>query len=140
MAEVAERSGAGRHVAEPPEAAERGSLEVRDRALVRIVEQVVLETPGAVRHRAGIGEAVTTGGVHPMARSLPRVEVDVRRRRARVTVEVAAAWPTPVGELAHQVRDNVLMRAADLSGTEIRAVDVTVHLVARHALARRAAR
>lgn len=101
--------------------AERGTLDVRTRAIQHIVERAVLDTPGTVAHRGTLGKLIGTGS--------PRATITMEGRRARVDVDVAAVWPCPVTRIATDVRERVLREGARLSGVFIRTVDVTVHLV-----------
>ncbi len=101
--------------------AERGTLDVRTKAIQHIVERAVLDTPGTVAHQGALGKLIGTGS--------PRASITMEGRRARVEVDVAAVWPAPVTRIATDVRDRVLREAARQSGVFIRTVDVTVHAV-----------
>ncbi|WP_157559739.1 Asp23/Gls24 family envelope stress response protein [Nocardioides sp. Soil777] len=101
--------------------AERGTLDVRTKAIQHIVERAVLDTPGTVAHQGALGKLIGTGS--------PRASITMEGRRARVEVDVAAVWPSPVTRIATDVRDRVLHEAVRQSGVFIRTVDVTVHLV-----------
>ncbi|UFN45779.1 Asp23/Gls24 family envelope stress response protein [Nocardioides okcheonensis] len=98
-----------------PEA--RGQLHVRAHALRHIVEAAAREVPG-VRPTDSSLAGVRSG--------TPHANVTVRGATARVDLEVACAWPAPVSTIAARVRDQVLARAAELSGVRIASVDVTV--------------
>lgn len=111
MAELAERR----------DAEERGTLDVRTRAIERLAERAVLETPGTVAHRGSLGGLI--GG------SAPSAHVSTSGPGVRVVLDVAATYPADIGRIAAEVRDHVLRRAADLSGVGVTTVDVTVHLV-----------
>jgi uncharacterized alkaline shock family protein YloU len=95
----------------------RGQLSVRAHALQHIVESVALEVPRVRR---------TSGSLAGVRNGTPHASVHVRGTTARVSLDVAVAWPAPVSEVAAQVRDTVLDRASELSGVRITAVDVTV--------------
>lgn len=100
---------------------DRGTLDVRNRALQRIVEHIVLQVPGTVTHRS------TLGRITGMA--LPKADITTESRAARVKVEIAMAWPGNISQVATAVRDTVRQEAFRLSGIQIRSVDVTVHAV-----------
>ena len=100
---------------------ERGTLDVRTKALQHIVERIVLDTPGTVARTGTLGRIVGA--------TSPRVAITMQGQRARVTVDVAAHWPCQVTRIAAVVRDRVRDEATQLSGVNIRSVDVTVHLV-----------
>lgn len=104
-----------------PDPGERGSLELRDRAVERIVEAAVLEVDGVLRH-ADTLERVT-------GRQLPRIEVVVAGNRVRASVEVATRWPTPVAEVAARTKDGVARSLAHLAGLTVDAVDVHVAFI-----------
>jgi uncharacterized alkaline shock family protein YloU len=102
----------------PQPAADRGTLEVRTKALQHVVERATLEVPGTVvQHR-------TLGGV--LGSGTPRASVSVRGGRARIDVTVACRWPAPVARIAEDVRSRVSERAAALTGVQVLSVDVTV--------------
>lgn len=100
---------------------ERGTLDVRHKAIQRIVEHAVLQTPGTVAHRGTLGRLIGAGS--------PTATITMEGRAARVGVDVAAVWPCDVTRIATAVRDTVLAEAFRLSGVQIRAVDVTLHTV-----------
>ena len=100
--------------------AERGTLDVRTKAIQHIVERAVLDTPGTVAHQARWASS--------SAPRRPRDRHDAGPPRPR-QVDVAAVWPAPVTRIATDVRDRVMHEAARLSGVFIRTVDVTVHVV-----------
>lgn len=102
-----------------PEASERGTLDVRLKAIERVAELAALEVAGTVRHR-GTLDKVSGGGY-------PKVEVRVHGRSARLKVQVACSWPAPVSHLAERVRVAVLDQTGDLTGVHVASVDVTVH-------------
>lgn len=97
----------------------RGSLNVRAQALQHIVETIALEVPGVCRVDGGLA------GVRPGS---PRASVQVRGTSARVRLEVACRWPSPVTRVAADVRRLVLERASELSGVRLGSVDVTVRI------------
>lgn len=115
MAEVAAPA------AEPgADAALRGDLDVRTKALRHLVEQASRTVPGTVDHQAGL----RLGG------GTPRAEVTFDGGALRVQVHVAAAWPARVTDLAAGVREQVRTEAERLTGLTVRSVDVTVEVVA----------
>lgn len=100
---------------------DRGALDVRSKALQRIVEHIVLQVPGTVTHRS------TLGRITGMA--LPKADITAEGRAVRVKVDIAMAWPGNISQVATAVRDTVRQEAFRLSGIQIRSVDVTVHAV-----------
>lgn len=102
---------------------ERGTLDVRSKALEQIICGASLTVAGTVAvHPAG-GLQQLTGSTYPSA------SVSFAGTAARAELSVAAAWPCTVQELAANVRDRVRAEATRLSGTDISRLDVTVHLV-----------
>lgn len=100
---------------------ERGTLDVRAKAIEQIIRGAALTVDGVVTHASGVRKL--TGGSYPDA------SVSFAGQAARATLHVAAPWPCRVEELAATVRDHVSAEATRLSGTEIVRLDVTVHLV-----------
>ncbi len=108
---------------------ERGTLDVRSKALEQIICGASLTVAGTVAvHPAG-GLQQLTGTTYPTA------SVAFAGTSARAQLSVAAPWPCAVQELATSVRDRVRAEAMRLSGTEISRLDVTVHLVTADAMA-----
>lgn len=102
----------------PPD--ERGTLDVRTKALEHLVAHAALQVPGCVARPAGI---------HRLARSLPSASVTFRGSVAIAELHAAATWPCRVQELATEIRESVRAEASRLSGTDIGRVDVTLHVV-----------
>ncbi|MGH3349726.1 MAG: Asp23/Gls24 family envelope stress response protein [Nocardioides sp.] len=100
---------------------DRGTLDVRNKAIQRIVEHIVLQVPGTVTHRSSLGRI--TGA------ALPKADITTEGRAVRVKVDIAMAWPGNISQVATAVRDRVRQEAFRLSGIQIRSVDVTVHAV-----------
>lgn len=105
--------------------AARGHLDVRLAALTRIVQQVVTATDGVEAHTSALG--TTLGRV--AHRNLPRVDVRVVGRTARVRAEVGCVWPAPVGEVGARVRAALVTETERLTGLRVRAADVVVHVL-----------
>lgn len=100
---------------------ERGTLEVRTKALEHLAERAALEAPGTVAHRGSLRGLL--GG------NVPHAEVTTSGQRVRVVLDVAVTWPADVARVAAGVRDHVLSRSSELGGVGVTSVDVTVHLV-----------
>jgi uncharacterized alkaline shock family protein YloU len=106
------------HAPVPP--GERGTLDVRTKALEHLVAHAALQVPGCVARPAGLQK---------LGRSLPSASVTFRGSVAIAELHAAATWPCRVQELATTIRDTVRSEATRLSGTEIGRVDVTLHVV-----------
>jgi uncharacterized alkaline shock family protein YloU len=132
---LATTTGPGTALATEPDpstvpAAERGTLDVRTKALEHLVEAAALQVRGIVkpqRSLTGIGTLGSLGSL--VGGGAPSASVSLDGRGARVEVDVAAAWPCRASVLAADVRLRVLEEVTRLSGIPIRTVDVTIHLV-----------
>ncbi|HEY5855555.1 MAG TPA: hypothetical protein VIW24_16280 [Aldersonia sp.] len=91
----------------------RGELIIRNRALSRIVEHVVLEVSGVVR----------TGA---RRRDLPRAVVDASLPEPNILVDVALAWPGPVARQCREIRGRIDSEVTRLTGRRPSRIDVTV--------------
>ncbi|KQY55790.1 hypothetical protein ASD11_14890 [Aeromicrobium sp. Root495] len=100
---------------------DRGTLDVKARAVESILCRAALDVDGSVAHSAGVGPL---GG-----RNLPTAAVTFRGSIAVATLDVGAHWPCRAEELAATIRDTVRVEASRLSDTEITRVDVTLHVV-----------
>ena len=95
---------------------DRGTLDIRDHAVVRIAEIAASRVTGVERIAGGL-----------TSRTLPRAEASVRNGRVRATIDVATLWPTPIADVAHRVRRAVVDDIAHSSGLDIESVDVRMH-------------
>lgn len=107
------------------DAGTRGHLDVRLAALTRIAEQVVAETDGVDARTSALGSAVG----RMTHRNLPRVDVRVVGRTARVRAEVGCVWPAPVGEVGARVRSALVAETERLTGLRVRTAEVVVHVI-----------
>ncbi|SDL16856.1 Uncharacterized conserved protein YloU, alkaline shock protein (Asp23) family [Glycomyces sambucus] len=98
-------SGADR----PPE--ERGSLRLSDTAVAHILE-------GAARTCEGTA-----------ASKRPRAKATVSRGRIWASLDVGVEWPGPVSGTARELARRVRAETARITGYDVVAVDVAVHLV-----------
>ncbi|KKF01862.1 Asp23/Gls24 family envelope stress response protein [Mycolicibacterium obuense] len=99
---------------------DRGSLQVRDRAIEHLVEAAVLTTPGVRRHGRALSNLV--------GHDLPRVDAVVAGDHVRTAVQVAAEWGRPLAALSADARGRITTALRDHAGL---AVDgVTVHVAA----------
>lgn len=117
-------------------AAERGTLEVRARALESIAEQAAREVPRTVVRRARLGgltaqaspqaKVALTASVRQDQGGTATTTTTTTTPSARIDVDVLCLWPAPLSAVAEQVRDHVAARASALSGVAVTSVDVTV--------------
>ena len=104
------------------DAAERGRTHIADRVVERIVARAAYES-----------DAVTgPGGVRRLADGLtgrddrPQVSVTVDGQVAVVRISLGVAYPEPVGRTTREVRERVRARVRELTGIDVRQVDITV--------------
>lgn len=106
----------------PPDAGstapdERGTTTIAPSAVEHITEAELGSVPGVF--------AVGTGLDKVVGRQYPKVSADVAGSRARLSVEVAVAWPYPLADVCANVRDTLIARLTELTGMRIDAIDVT---------------
>ncbi|WP_066582729.1 Asp23/Gls24 family envelope stress response protein [Cellulomonas timonensis] len=97
------------------EAGRRGSLQIADSVIARVVEAAALTVDG-----------VAGPEKRAFGRGLPRSQSTVAGNRARITLEIATLWPRSAAEVAMAVRDRVreqvgalLDLTADSVGVEV---------------------
>ncbi|KYH45402.1 hypothetical protein [Branchiibius sp. NY16-3462-2] len=108
-------------VPDTQDAAERGTLDVRAAAIEHLAEHIAQGVPGTVTHRSGLDKL--------RGRGFPNAQVTIRGAASWITLEIAVAWPGPVEKIAAHVRDQVRADTSRLSGSQVRRVDVTVHVL-----------
>ncbi|NYD20516.1 Asp23/Gls24 family envelope stress response protein [Kineococcus aurantiacus] len=104
----------------------RGTLELKDRAVERIVQAAAGEVPGV----AGPHDDTSRVG-NALGRSNPRVDCQVAGRRVRAEVHLTTLWPQPAARVAAAVRDHVADRLRTLADLEVDSVEVHVTKVVR---------
>lgn len=100
-----------------PDPDQRGSTTIAANAVQRIAEAELRLVPGVVATGSGLDKVV--------GRQYPKVTADVAGSRARLSIEIAVAWPLPLADVCARVRDTLGTRLAELTGLSIDAVDVT---------------
>ncbi|UIJ35608.1 Asp23/Gls24 family envelope stress response protein [Allobranchiibius sp. GilTou73] len=101
--------------------AHRGTLDVRAAAIGHLAEHVASDVPGTVRYRSNMDKL--------RGRGYPHAEVNIRGASSWITLDIAVSWPAAVEDIAQATRDQVRTETARLSGSDVRRVDVTVHLL-----------
>ncbi|SEB63921.1 Uncharacterized conserved protein YloU, alkaline shock protein (Asp23) family [Nocardioides exalbidus] len=102
----------------PVPAAERGRTVIADKVVERVASIATSEIEAVIDTRTGWTKLIRKG--------LPHAEAVVAGGTSKITVEVAATWPTPLDRVAAQVREHVTRQVADLTGVTVTRVDVTV--------------
>lgn len=101
-----------------PDPADRGRTTIADGVVSRIASIAASEIEAVVDTRKGWTKLVRKG--------LPHADAVVAGDTSRITVEVAAVWPTPLAPLTDRVRAHVTERVGSLVGVTVSRVDVTV--------------
>ncbi|WP_207208657.1 Asp23/Gls24 family envelope stress response protein [Nocardioides oleivorans] len=99
-------------------AADRGRTVIADKVVERVASIATSEIEAVIDTRTGWTKLVRKG--------LPHAEAVVAGGTSRITVEVAATWPTPLAQVAAQVREHVSRQVSDITGVTVTRVDVTV--------------
>lgn len=102
-------------LAEPDQ---RGRTTIEDVVVEHIASQAALEVNGVTATGSDLEKLI--------GRRLPKADAQVAGTRARVQLEIAAAWPYPLAALAAAVREHVTSRLVELTGLSIDGVDVDV--------------
>ncbi len=118
------RSGHANALSEPRS---RGRLVLSKRVVEKIASQAALEIATAGGRSGGFFGF----GSHADLSSRPTVRANLSGRTATIDVEVAIAYPHPIGPAAEQVRRQMMERVSSLAGVRVSRVDVTVTVLAR---------
>ena len=97
--------------------AQRGRLVIADRVVERIATVAAGAVEGVVRSGSSLEQV--------LGHRYPKANATVAGDRTRIQVQIAIAWPHPLGQVCGRVRDEVRDRVAELIGVRVDAVDVT---------------
>lgn len=117
-----------------PTVALPGRVEPRLRGRLVLAEQVVAKIAGQAAVEAGAasgrsGRVLSLGGnADPNAR--PHVDVDLSAESADLALSVGIAYPGSIRAATQQVREQVTRRVEQLTGVDVRRVDIDVALLA----------
>ena len=106
----------------------RGRTEIAERVLERIAAYVlteVEETGGTARRVLGVPLGPTG------QRTRPQVTAHVDGHLAIVRMRITVAYPEPIRQVTRRLRDRVTSRVAELTGVEVRQVDIDVARLTR---------
>lgn len=120
-AEPVAEPGAAPPVLGPPET--RGRTRVADRVLERIAAHAVAETAqvgGAAPRLLGVPLGRDT------ARTAARVSAQVDGHLAIVKVTLSVTYPAPIRRVTRRVREQVTARVSELTGLDVRQVDIDI--------------
>lgn len=101
---------------EGPDPGQRGTLIIADSVVERIAAIAAGQVEGVVKAGSGLD--------HVLGHRYPKVSATIAGHRARIHVEIAVAWPHPLGQVCEQVRDQVHDHVTELAGVQVDAVDV----------------
>ncbi len=111
-------------------AAETGRVEPRRRGRLVLAEKVVEKIAGQAANEVS-GASGRSGGLlsigsdaDPAAR--PRVEVDLSAESADLSIKIGIAYPGSIRAATQQVREHVTRRVEELTGVDVRRVDIEV--------------
>jgi uncharacterized alkaline shock family protein YloU len=105
----------------PPE--NRGRTEIAGRVLERIAARTVTEVDqagGAARRLLGVPLGRDT------AATAPRVTAHVDGQLATVQLRMSVTYPAPIREVTRRVRDQIITRIDELTGLDVRQVDIEI--------------
>ena len=106
--------------AELAPAGQRGSTEIADRVVERIATIAVAEVDDA--H----GSARRLLGLRVPGVAAPRVTVQVDGHLATVRLAMSVRYPAPIRQVTRRVREHVTARVGELTGLDVRHVDIDI--------------
>lgn len=102
----------------------RGCLVLAEKVIEKIASRAAVEA-GATSGRTG--RVLGIGAADPDA--TPRVEVELSAVSADLALKVGIAYPGSIRAATQQVRDHVTRRVEQLTGVDVRRVDIDVTLL-----------
>lgn len=99
----------------PPE--ERGTLRIHDAAVVHVLEGAARRAPGSATRTSALG------------RAYPHADATVKHGRIWTRLDVGVRWPGPTADTARDIVRHVRAEAARITGLDVAALDLTVHLM-----------
>ncbi len=102
------------------DAADRGQTRIHDRVVQRIVSVSAAEVSGTGGTRRRVLGVAVSGAERPVA------QADVNGSVVTARVSLSMGYPSPVREIAAQVRGHVAQRVEELTGLRVAEVDVVV--------------
>jgi uncharacterized alkaline shock family protein YloU len=106
--------------AELAPAGQRGSTEIADRVVERIAAMAVAEVDDA--H----GPARRLLGLRVPGVAAPKITVQIDGRLATVRLAMSVRYPAPIRQVTRRVREHVTTRVGELTGLDVRHVDIDV--------------
>ncbi len=116
------RSAAAPVPADIQEPRRRGRLVIPERVIGKIAGQAASEVAVA----SGRSGGVLGIGADPDSGARPRVEVDLSAASADLSITVGIAYPGSIRAATQQLREHVTRRVEQLTGVNVRRVDIDV--------------
>lgn len=92
----------------------------------RVIEKIAGQAASEVAEAAGRSGGVLGIGAAADSSARPRVEVDLSAVSADLSIKVGIAYPGSIRAATQQLRDHVTRRVEELTGVDVRRVDIDV--------------
>ena len=106
--------------AELAPAGQRGSTDIGDRVVERIAAMAIAEVDDA----HGPGRRLL--GLRVQGVAAPKVTVQIDGQLATVRLAMSVRYPAPIRQVTRRVREHVTARVGELTGLDVRHVDIDV--------------
>ena len=101
---------------------DRGATALSRKVLEKIAGQVAKDETAA----GGSSGGFLGIGAQPDLSARPKTDVELTGNIASLRIQVGLPYPVPVRQTADQLRERISHRVTELTGVEVRQVDVTV--------------
>ncbi|WP_342023392.1 Asp23/Gls24 family envelope stress response protein [Arthrobacter citreus] len=113
-----------------PPAGRRPLRDVGDRGATALSRKVLEKIAGQVAKDETFAGGSSGGflgiGAQPDVSARPKTDVELAGNIASLRIEVGLPYPVPIRQAADQLRDRISHRITELTGVEVRQVDVSV--------------
>ena len=92
----------------------------------RVVEKIAGQAASEITVAAGRSGGVLGIGASPDSDARPRVKVDLSAVSADLSITVGIAYPGSIRAATQQLREHVTRRVEELTGVDVRRVDIDV--------------
>ena len=92
----------------------------------RVIEKIAGQAASEVAVASGRSGGLLGIGADPDPAARPRVEVDLSAVSADLSIKVGIAYPGSIRAATQQLREHVTRRVEELTGVDIRRVDIDV--------------
>jgi uncharacterized alkaline shock family protein YloU len=120
----------------PESARDRGPAEgeAGSRGQTRLAEKVIEKIAGQVARDESAAGGSSGGflgiGGHPDPSARPRASVELAGNIATLAVEVGMPYPVPLRQASEALRERIRARVTELTGVQVRQVDIRVSWLA----------